>query len=345
MTRQHQIRKACTRAVSLALAAVLMLPTALSMNVRAVENETPKETSSFQFTYPLEHSFQEINQYYAEHPYDTSLADEYDIIPDIANEELNAKIDAGELNLWQNTELQNKLGGRLSDKTLTNALNATNYIRYAAGVQLLTIHTADGIGGRQGRAQLGAALLAELGQMTHNVSQADALAAGIVNGVWGWAKAGPGGSNCVQGIGVANKMVNSFMPDVGNDGRGLSHRSYMLNPQIASTGFGAANLSGKNKAGNNRGTAVTMYVTFYDSDPYGINAVMWPARRQPIENFQARGSWTMNIHVQPQDFIHREQPPAADTARLAVFRGIVGNAPCNKLLGLTGHRNARFAGA
>ena len=51
------------------------------------------------------------------------------------------------------------------------------------------------------------------------------------------------------------------------------------------------------------------------------------------------------IHVQPQNLIHREQPPAADTARFAVFRGVVGNAPGAELLGLTGHGNACFAGA
>ena len=51
------------------------------------------------------------------------------------------------------------------------------------------------------------------------------------------------------------------------------------------------------------------------------------------------------IHVQPQNFIHREQPPAADAACLAVFRGVVGNAPCAELLGLTGHSDACFARA
>ena len=51
------------------------------------------------------------------------------------------------------------------------------------------------------------------------------------------------------------------------------------------------------------------------------------------------------IHVQPQDFIHCEKSPSADAARFAVFRGVVGNAPCTKLLGLTGHGDACFAGA
>lgn len=278
-----------------ALLAALLAVVPMQIIAYAADAEQEEPTSAFQFTYPLEHSFEEINQYFAEHPYDTSLPDKYDILPDIANEELNAKIAAGELSIWNNKEVQEQLGGKLSDDTLNNALNATNFMRYSAGLQLMYLHTSDGIGGRQGRAQLGAALLAELGQITHYPSLEDSTAAGVSNGVFGWAKAGPAGSNCVGGYGVANKMVNSFMPDIGNDRTGLSHRSYILNPSIARTGFGAANFSGttNKNTGKARGSAVLMMVTYGDPDPYGINAVMWPSKRQPIETFLARGTWQM----------------------------------------------------
>ena len=116
-----------------------------------------------------------------------------------------------------------------------------------------------------------------------------------MNGVFGWAKAGPGGSNIVAGSGVANKMVNSFMPDIGNDRTGLSHRSYILNPALSGTGFGAADLSGTTnyKTGKARGSAVAIFVTYFGADPDGLSAVLWPSRKQPIETFQARGTWTM----------------------------------------------------
>ena len=65
-----------------------------------------QQISAFQYTYSQQHSFAEINQYYTENPYDTEMPDKYDVIPDIANEEMNAKIAAGELNLWGNKELQ-----------------------------------------------------------------------------------------------------------------------------------------------------------------------------------------------------------------------------------------------
>ena len=46
-------------------------------------------------------------------------------------------------------------------------------------------------------------------------------------------------------------------------------------------------------SGFGRGSAVTMFVTYYGSDPDGLTAVLWPSAKQPIETFQARGTWTM----------------------------------------------------
>lgn len=299
MNKQHPLQKICARAVSLALAAALMLPTALSTNVRAADTETVQEISSYQYTYPHQRSFEEINQYFVDHPYDVNLEDKYDIQPDIANEEINNRIGTNGLALYGN-DAQKKadrdaLVGKLSQETLDNALNASNFMRFSAGLQLLYIHTNDLIGGYQWRAQASSAILAELCVITHNVSGADAKAAGITDGVFGWAKAGPGGSNIVAGYGVANKMINTFMPDVGNDKTGLSHRSYVLNPGLSGTGFGAARLNGTtNKLGKQRGSAVSMFVTYYGTDPDGINAVMWPGNRQPIETFLARGIINLN---------------------------------------------------
>ena len=299
--RKHQAHPFAVKAVSAALTAALLLAPAQSIAYAADAGSTqPQEQqiSAFQFKYPAEHTFAEINQFYAEHPYDTSLPDKYDIRPDISNEEINTRIgtDTSALLDAKGKADRDTLAGSLSQETLDNALNATNFMRYSAGLQLLYIHTNDRIGGYQWRAQAGAALMAELNTITHNVDGNEALAAGVVKGVFDWAKAGPGGSNIVAGSGVANKMVNSFMPDIGNDRTGLSHRSYILNPGLSGTGFGAADLSGtKNpKTGKARGSAVSMMVTYYGADPDGLSAVLWPSRRQPIETFQARGTWQMS---------------------------------------------------
>ena len=298
---KHQAHPFAVKAVSAVLTAALLLAPAQSIAYAADTGSTqPQEQqiSAFQFKYPTEHTFAEINQFYAEHPYDTSLPDKYDIQPDISNEEINTRIgtDTSALLDAKGKADRDTLAGSLSQETLDNALNATNFMRYSAGLQLLYIHTNDRIGGYQWRAQAGAALMAELNTITHNVDGNEALAAGIVSGVFGWAKAGPGGSNIVAGSGVANKMVNSFMPDIGNDRTGLSHRSYILNPGLSGTGFGAADLSGTTnpKTGKARGSAVSMMVTYYGADPDGLSAVLWPSRRQPIETFQARGTWQMS---------------------------------------------------
>ena len=298
---KHQAHPFAVKAVSAALTAALLLAPAQSIAYAADAGSTqPQEQqiSAFQFKYPTEHTFAEINQFYAEHPYDTSLPDKYDIQPDISNEEINTRIgtDTSALLDAKGKADRDTLAGSLSQETLDNALNATNFMRYSAGLQLLYIHTNDRIGGYQWRAQAGAALMAELNTITHNVDGNEALAAGVVKGVFDWAKAGPGGSNIVAGSGVANKMVNSFMPDIGNDRTGLSHRSYILNPGLSGTGFGAADLSGtKNpKTGKARGSAVAMFVTYYGGDPDNLSAVLWPSRRQPIETFQARGTWQMS---------------------------------------------------
>ena len=299
--RKRQAHPFAVKAVSAALTAALLLAPAQSIAYAADAGSTqPQEQqiSAFQFKYPTEHTFAEINQFYAEHPYDTSLPDKYDIQPDISNEEINTRIgtDTSALLDAKGKADRDTLAGSLSQETLDNALNATNFMRYSAGLQLLYIHTNDRIGGYQWRAQAGAALMAELNTITHNVDGNEALAAGIVSGVFDWAKAGPGGSNIVAGSGVANKMVNSFMPDIGNDRTGLSHRSYILNPGLSGTGFGAADLSGTTnpKTGKARGSAVSMMVTYYGADPDNLSAVLWPSRRQPIETFQARGTWHMS---------------------------------------------------
>ena len=301
--RKHQAHPFAVKAVSAALTAALLLAPAQSIAYAADAGSTqPQEQqiSAFQFKYPAEHTFAEINQFYAEHPYDTSLPDKYDIRPDISNEEINTRIGTNVYGLYGNSAQQiadrDALAGRLSQETLDNALNATNFMRYSAGLQLLYINTNDPVGGYQWRAQAGAALMAELNTITHNVDENEALAAGVVSGVFGWAKAGPGGSNIVAGSGVANKMINSFMPDIGNDRTGLSHRSYILNPGLSGTGFGAADLSGTTnpKTGKARGSAVAMFVTYFGGDPDSLSAVLWPSRRQPIETFQARGTWQMS---------------------------------------------------
>lgn len=305
------------------LAAALLVVTLVLPIVQAGASgyDTEEQISSFRFKFPREASFEEINQQFADYPYDTSLPDTYDAQPDIANEDINYIIgeDASVLPFASGNAYRDALAGSLSQETLDNALNAVNFMRVSAGLQKLSIHTDDLIGGYQWRAQAGAALLAELGTITHNANKADARAAGIAGGVFDWAKTGPGGSNLVAGTGVANKMVNAFMPDLGNDRTGLSHRSYILNPGLSGTGFGAANLSGQNKAGRNRGSAVAMFVTYFGADPDGLTSVIWPSARQPIETFRTTSNSGDNPYGgNPWSFFINTSNVVVNTSKLKV---------------------------
>ena len=150
--RKHQAHPFAAKAVSAALTVALLLAPAQSIAYAAEAGNTqPQEQqiSTFQFKYPAEHTFSEINQFYAEHPYDTSLPDKYDIRPDISNEEINNRIgtDTSALLDAKGKADRDTLAGSLSQETLDNALNATNFMRYSAGLQLLYIHTNDRIGG------------------------------------------------------------------------------------------------------------------------------------------------------------------------------------------------------
>lgn len=92
-----------------------------------------EQSAAFRFTYPVSHSFEEINQYAAAHPYDVNLADVYEIQPDIANQEWNAQPATGKLDLTKDAALRDRLTGKLTDATLQNTLSATNFMRYHAG--------------------------------------------------------------------------------------------------------------------------------------------------------------------------------------------------------------------
>lgn len=143
--RKHQAHPFTVKAVSAALTAALLLAPAQSIAYAADAGSTqPQEQqiSAFQFKYPAEHTFAEINRFYAEHPYDTSLPDKYDIRPDISNEEINTRIGTNVYGLYGNSAQQiadrDALAGRLSQKTLDNALNATNFMRYSCSISIQT---------------------------------------------------------------------------------------------------------------------------------------------------------------------------------------------------------------
>ena len=262
--RKRKIRKVIISGIALSLVLSFM-----------PINKVQGADSTFVHVYPDERTFEQINEYFATHPFDTNMKDEYDIEPDIANKAINDQIKAGTINIKTDKDKREQLIGKLSDKTIDNALNAINSVRYVAGAREMKIDEE-----KMMVAQAGAALSDYLGVTTHYLPKDKALAAGIAEPVFNLANQGTNSSNIVQGGGVAGKIVNSFMPDPGNDGTGLGHRKLILTTANRTTGFGASRYS---QNPNVLQYAMGNYLPEH-------TGVMWPARKQPVDIFNTNSS-------------------------------------------------------
>ncbi len=262
--RKRKIRKVIISGIALSLVLSFM-----------PINKVQGADSTFVHVYPDERTFEQINEYFATHPFDTNMQDEYEIEPDIANKAINDQIKAGAIDIKTDKNKREQLIGKLSDKTINNALNAINCIRYVAGAVEMKIDEE-----KMMCAQAGAALSDYLKVTTHYLPKDKTLEAGIAEPVFNIAYKGSSMSNIVQGGGVAGKIVNSFMPDPGNDGTGLGHRKLILTTANNTVGFGASR-NGQNPN-----------VFQYSMGNFNLNhsGVMWPARKQPVDIFNTNSS-------------------------------------------------------
>lgn len=94
------VHQRSTKMLSVLLAAAVITPPAVE-TVKAYAMDLAGETmtaaqeqqiSEVEIKYPKVPSFAELNQFVVDNPYDTSFPDKYDIIPDIANKEINNRI-------------------------------------------------------------------------------------------------------------------------------------------------------------------------------------------------------------------------------------------------------------
>lgn len=133
MKKQKQNKKVRGLLAAALLVVALVLPI---VQAGASGYAAEEQVSSFRFKFPREASFEEINQQFVDYPYDTSLPDVYDAQPDIANEDINYRIgeDTTALLDAKGKADRDALAGSLSQKTLNNALNATNFMRVSAGL-------------------------------------------------------------------------------------------------------------------------------------------------------------------------------------------------------------------
>lgn len=166
--------------------------------------------------------------------------------------------------------------GELDSKTLQNALNTLNTMRFIAGIDEVTLDSE-----YNALAQAGTLVNAVLGQLTHTPSQPSGMSDEL------YQKGYKGTSSSNLGMGYSN-LVHSIIygwmrdSDSSNISR-VGHRRWCLNPSMEKTGFG------------NTGAYYAMYTfdnTWGDTDYYGV---CWPAQVMPVEYFQDNDPWSISM--------------------------------------------------
>lgn len=170
--------------------------------------------------------------------------------------------------------------GKLSNKTMTAILNLTNQIRYIAGLNSnVTINQ-----NYQELAMSGTLVNYLNDQMSHYPNRPAVLSGAKYDQLYEYGSTGCGSSNLGWGYrNLYHAMINGWMADddAGNIDR-VGHRRWVLNPNMAQTGFGVT------------GNFYAMYV--FDWGGSGTQTkIAWPAHNIPIEFFEASYPWTLSI--------------------------------------------------
>lgn len=196
----------------------------------------------------------EIAEYMKSHPFDYSVS-EYDEVPDYANAPYSA--------------------GKLSGKTLQNALNALNTMRFIAGVDEVTLSDK-----YNELAQAGTLVNAVNDELSHSPEQP----AGMSDELYQLGLSGTSSSNIGWNYhSLARNVVYGWMSDksTSNISR-VGHRRWCINPTMQKTGFG------------NVGEYYAMY-SFDRSGSSGKYGVCWPAQVMPAEFFADADPWSISM--------------------------------------------------
>lgn len=190
-------------------------------------------------------SQEEIREKYAALLWDDGMEDTYDITPSMK---------------------ESYEAGRLSEKSLQNALNVVNFSRFIAGlscdVKLDEKYNT--------LAQAAALVSAANKKLSHNPSQPS----GFPYELYQTGADGCGRSNLSAGRkNLASSIIDGWLNDSSGDNMaGVGHRRWVLNPTMSATGFGS----------------VASYSVMYAIDVKGGEEpedyyVAWPAPNMPIE--------------------------------------------------------------
>lgn len=167
--------------------------------------------------------------------------------------------------------------GYLSDKSMENALNLLNFIRYVAGVPADVTRSED----YTEKAQAGTLLNRVNGKLEHEPTKP----AGFPDDLYQTGYEGCRKGNIAAGYGnLAKSLLNGWMYDGdANNISTMGHRRWVLNPAMTKTGFGAVGSYSAMYAHDSAGSSVTDYVA-------------WPAQNMPIELMNGSGTpWTLSL--------------------------------------------------
>ena len=190
--------------------------------------------------------------------------------------------------------------GVLSDSTLQDGLQATNMIRYIAGLDAVKLDSS-----LSEKCAAAALCNAANNVLSHQPTQP----AGMPDSLYELAYAGASSSNLAWGYYSLPSLVYGFMDD--SDGSNIDrvgHRRWILNPALGSVGFGAcSSFSG-------------MAVFDRSNRSASQDGVCWPAQEMPTELFDLQGTaWSYSTSK-------TTSTPSAVTVKLTRLRdGTVWN--------------------
>lgn len=173
--------------------------------------------------------------------------------------------------------------GTLTEKSLKEALQLVNAIRYIAGIDA-NVTLSD----KYNQQAQAAALI---NAVNNSLSHFPVQPLGMQDSLFQLASEGASGSNIAWASWKSNlgySILDSWMYD-GDDGNinRTGHRRWILNPTMKQTGFGWVY--------SDTGTYTSMYVfdgIFESTDYYGV---AWPAQNMPITYFGNDYPWTISM--------------------------------------------------
>lgn len=240
-------------ALAAAISNVMLLSAYCLSDMAGAEASQNVSAQSVQGCQVAKRTEEEIREYLKNHPFDLYKSISYAAEPDALADVI----------------------GRLSDKTLQDAINALNMVRFIAGLSEV------GLDDEYINLTQAASFVNSINdELSHTPSKPSTVS----EAVYELGYRGASSSNIAMGyVNPANSIIYGYM----NDGNAhnidrVGHRRWCLNPSMEKTGFGQV------------GRYSAMYA-FDGSFGYtGEYNVAWPAQKMPTEYFGSDQPWSLS---------------------------------------------------